>query len=354
MRIVMLTESFHPRIGGVEKHVHRLSMELARQGHRVTVLTPRYDPALPPEEHLGPVRILRFPRSRVPHTQKPGVWLWLLSRLPLFAESDLVHVHGQTALLAWYLPLRALLAGKPVFITFHGHDGRFPPGRRHRLERKIAERLTRGNICVGHYLQTWYGTRCHAVTYGAVAEPAGERAPARDGPIVHVGRLEKDTGILSYLQALRLIRERTAKTWKLLLCGDGPLRERLRTFVREHALDVELLGTVPDPVPWIQQSRFVFTSGYLALLEAMICGRLVFSVYENPLKRDYLERMPRAREMLSIAGGAEDLAGQFCEILESPGLEAARVERAQRFAREQTWERLARTCLDLYGSAGIR
>ncbi len=353
MGIVMLTESFHPQIGGVEKHLRHISREFTCRGHRVTILTRRSDPALPAEEMLGAVRVLRFPQYRTPHAQKPGVWLWMLRRLPLFSESDVVHIHGQTALLAWYLPLRALLARKPVFITFHGHDGHFPPGRGHRFGRKAAERLTRGNICVGHYLGKWYGTRCHAVTYGAAEAPAEER-PAEDGRIVHVGRLQEDTGILSYLQALRLIRERTGNPWKMILCGDGPLRDRVKAFAREHSLDVELPGTVPDPMTWMQGSRFVFTSGYLAVLEAMICRRPVFSVYGNPLKQDYLEMMPRAKDMMVIANGAEDLAGQFCRLLEDPRRETSLVERAHRFAREQTWERVARTYLDLYASAGIR
>jgi len=353
MRIVMLAESFHPRIGGVEKHVLHLSAELARQGHQVTVLAPRHAPSLAPAERLGPVEVLRFPQHRRPHTQKPGVWLWMLRRLPLLAACDLVHVHGQTALLAWYLPFRALLARKPVFITFHGHDGRFPPGRSHGRRKRIAGRLARGTVCVGHYLSMWYGTRCDAVTYGAVEPPPAD-LPPQDGRIVYVGRLARDTGVMSFLEGLRLVRERTGTPWRLTLCGDGPLRGEIDAFARTHGMDVELPGAVPDPLSWIQRARFVFTSGYLGLLEAMICRRLAFAVYENPLKRDYLERMPGAREKAVIASGAEDLAWQFVESLRDPGREASRVERAYGYAEQQTWERLARTYLDLYGSAGIR
>jgi glycosyltransferase involved in cell wall biosynthesis len=301
----------------------------------------------------GDIRILRFPQKQTPHLQKPGVWLWLLRRLPLLAGCDVVHIHGQTALLAWYLPFRLLLPGKPVFITFHGHPGVFPLGRRHRFERRLAEKLTRDNICVGHYLEKWYGTRAAAVTYGAAGPPREAGAP-EDRTISFVGRLEKDTGILLYLQALSIIREKTGERWKLTVCGDGALRNRVRDFIREQGLDADLLGTVSDPMPRVWKSRFVFASGYLALLEAMVCRRLVFAVYENPLKRDYLEMMPGAREMMVISGSAEELAASFLQVLQEPVREAAYVERAHRFAEEQTWGRVAETYLSLYGSRGVK
>jgi glycosyltransferase involved in cell wall biosynthesis len=276
----------------------------------------------------------------------------MLRRLALLSESDVVHVHGQTALLAWVLPFLFLLPGKPVFITFHGHPGGFPLGRRHRLERKLAETLTRGNLCVGHYLEKWYGTRAGAVTYGATDPPREDR-PGENGKIVFVGRLEEDTGILLYLRALRIIREKTGDPWELVVCGAGSLRDRVEQFAGEHGLLVHLAGAVPDPLPLVQGSRFVFTSGYLSLLDAMICRRFVFSVYENPLKRDYLEMMPRARNLMEISGSPEELASAFCRVLRESGREAACVERAYRFAAEQTWERLATAYLQLYGSFGI-
>jgi glycosyltransferase involved in cell wall biosynthesis len=352
MRIVMLTESFAPRIGGVEKHLLRVSQELASRGHSVTVLTPRGCPELLPEERVGGIRVLRFPQRGHPRAGNTEVWLWMLRRLALLSESDAVHVHGQTALLSWYLPFRFLFPGKPVFITFHGHPGGFPLGRRHRFERRLAEKLCRGNLCVGHYLEKWYGTRASAVTYGAADAPREEH-PKEDGKIVFVGRLEEDTGILLYLRALRVLRETTGEPWKLLVCGTGSLRGRVEHFARENGLDVDLAGAVPDPLPHMQSGRFVFTSGYLSLLDAMICRRFVFSAYENPLKRDYLEMMPRARDLMEISGSPEELASAFCRVLREPDRETACVERAYRFAAGQTWDGMARTYLELYGLFGI-
>ena len=359
VRIVMLTAFFHPHIGGVERHVRYLSEELVRQGHSITVLTKRYDRALPSEERLGPIRILRFPQSTIPHTQKPGVWLWLLSRLHLLLRADVIHVHDHTAFNAWYLPFRILLPWKPVFATFHGYEGLVPIPRRYIIGRKWVERLTRGNICVGHFLEKWYGTQSDVVIYGAVDPPEEIREP-EPRTIVFMGRLEPDTGIMDYLRAMPLIVKGPAgpdepeRPLKLIVCGDGSLRREVRAFAESRALDVEMIGAVQDPSRWIQRGRFIFASGYLTILEAMTCRRLVFSVHDNPLKRDYLEMMPGAADMMVVAGSPEELAGRVREILDRPDRESAMVERACRFAREHTWERMAGTYLDLYLSRGVR
>jgi glycosyltransferase involved in cell wall biosynthesis len=234
-----------------------------------------------------------------------------------------------------------------MFITFHGHEGRFPLGRRHLYGRKVAEALTRGNICVGHFLEKWYGTRSNLITYGAVDPPRLQITPECQS-IVFVGRVEEDTGIRIYLQALHLLRQKTSESWKLYICGDGPLRTWAEEYAREHGLNVDLLGWVQDPSPWVQRSRFVFSSGYLAMLEAMISRRLVFCVYQNPVKRDYLEMIPDAEKMLVISGHAEGLAGEFERVLRDPNREACLVDKAFRFAERHSWENLADTYLKLY------
>lgn len=351
MRIVMITEHFSPRIGGVEKHVLNLSRELARQGHPVSVLTLKYDPSLPSEEFIGPLRVRRFaPHSRA-GTRGRAMWIERMRWLPLLLEADVVHVHDHRTFLRWYLPFRILFARKPVFATFHGHEGNVPPALRDRIGRRCVERLTHGNICVGTYLETWYGTRSDAFTYGAVKAPAKSARPAAR-TAVFVGRLEPDTGIMTYMKALPQVRNLCKQPLKLVVCGDGSLKEWVREAARKDASDVQILGTVPDPLHWIQRGRYAFVSGYLGILEAMICRRLVFAVHDNPLKRDYLQAMPGAEKNMVIAGSPEELARRFCDVTGDPERTDSLIEQAHSFAREQTWERLAETYLDLYRSKG--
>jgi glycosyltransferase involved in cell wall biosynthesis len=58
-RVLFLTESFHPVLGGGETHIRLLGSRLAASGTAVTVLTRRTEPAWPEQELLQGVRVLR-------------------------------------------------------------------------------------------------------------------------------------------------------------------------------------------------------------------------------------------------------------------------------------------------------
>ena len=363
MHILHLTETFSPRIGGVERHVLHLSQELVRQGHQVSVLARSHDPSLPVRERVGSIEVRRLSPARAAGAPVRPAWTLLLPHLDLLRGADLVHVHDHTPFFRTYFPFRFLLPRTPVFMTFHGHEGNFPPARRDVIARRCAARLVRGTLCVGHYVGKWYGTRSHAVTYGAVEAretegpglppaPGDQNAggPEARGAIVFLGRLEPDTGILSFLQGLSLMPRKAGARPGLVVCGEGSLEREVRDFAARKSLNVDLRGIVPDPLHWVRQSRFVFASGYLSMLEGMICRRLVFGCYDNELKHDYWGMLPNAREMMVICGSPEELAWRFQEVLDRPDLEKALVERAWEFARLQTWERLAGLYLDLYRS----
>ena len=61
MKILMLTPSFHPSVGGVQTHVKRVGEELVKKGHGVAVLTRRIDRSWPEREDVGPIRVVRVP-----------------------------------------------------------------------------------------------------------------------------------------------------------------------------------------------------------------------------------------------------------------------------------------------------
>ena len=60
MRIAIVSNNFLPYIGGIERQNQLLSEALVKRGHEVTVLTRRYDPALPKHEIRNGVRIQRL------------------------------------------------------------------------------------------------------------------------------------------------------------------------------------------------------------------------------------------------------------------------------------------------------
>jgi glycosyltransferase involved in cell wall biosynthesis len=69
-RVLFLTESFHPVLGGGESHVRDLSRRLAASGMPATVVTRRGERAWPAEETLDGVRVVRVPPAGPGRTGK--------------------------------------------------------------------------------------------------------------------------------------------------------------------------------------------------------------------------------------------------------------------------------------------
>jgi len=69
-RLLFLAESFHPVLGGGERHLRELSAGLVASGMGATVLTRRGQREWPREEQLDGVRVLRVPPAGPGRTGK--------------------------------------------------------------------------------------------------------------------------------------------------------------------------------------------------------------------------------------------------------------------------------------------
>jgi glycosyltransferase involved in cell wall biosynthesis len=117
VKILLVLTYYHPHVSGLTIYVKRLAASLAERGHQVTVLTSRYDPALPAKEVVDGVHIVRAP---VLFRVSKGV---IMPGFPLLAwrlirEHDVVSVH-LPQFEASLLSLLGRLAGRPVVLTYH-------------------------------------------------------------------------------------------------------------------------------------------------------------------------------------------------------------------------------------------
>lgn len=319
----MIVRLFYPHIGGVERHVGEIGRRLVKRGHKVTVVTGDMKGTEEVEE-IEEIKVFRIPYPKIRFFGLLYIWLWFLKNRSLINQSDIIHCHD---VFIWYLPVRFLYPKKPVYTTFHGWEGVFPPRKKAILIRKLAEKLSWGNICVGDYIKKWYGTKPSYITYGGATLDQRVDRPNQEG-VVFIGRLDKDTGLPIYLKALKKV--------KIQFLGDGPLRKEAEKYGK-------VLGFVENVRPYIFQSRFVFTSGYLSILEAMAAKRLVFSVYDNPLKKDYLKMAPFAKWII-IESDPKKLSEKIKYYLNHPEEEEKLVEKAYNWAKNQSWKRV----VDLY------
>jgi glycosyltransferase involved in cell wall biosynthesis len=345
MNVLFVAPNYYPHIGGVEKHIRELSAEIAKDGHRITILVVKYDAVYPDHEQQGNIEIFRFKKPRIKIISDIRLRWDVLRSFWHFIRADVIHYHDFSTFWdfgIWLYPLFKLFR-KKVFLTFHGYEGDIPPRPSVVLKRKICQKLVDANICVGHFIEKWYGTKADIVIYGGVHQPQG---PVRlDNYALFIGRLAEDTGIRAYLAAWELISKNHPEL-RFVICGGGPLQAELEGIVRSRGIPgVEFKGFVLEPEYYIKKARVVFTSGYLAILEAFSFQKPVLSFYDNPLKKDYLEMLPNSQSMLWIGSTGEELSTFFDEAL----VDSSKVAVAHEFSLENSWTKVKRDYYRLWG-----
>lgn len=297
MTILFFSRLFWPHLGGVEKHVERISQELIKLGHQVTLVTEQYHQKLNPVTRRKSINISRIPVWDVSQKHKKWrIWRWLWQHQSLISQADIVHIHD---VFFWYFPFRFLFPNQPVFITFHGYETQFPLSKSAIFQKRLAASLTAGNICVGDYIGKWYGIKPTLVTYGATDQkplPLPKKTS-----ILILGRLSKDNNIDQVRQALRQAGEISVTT---------------------H----------------LKQASIVIASSYLSIWEGLAAGRPVLSIYTNPLKQDYLKPLSK---YIHIAKSAKQLAQLIRKYTSG-------VYMHKPWANLPTWDKITQQYLNLW------
>jgi glycosyltransferase involved in cell wall biosynthesis len=117
MRVLNTLYYYRPHFSGLTVYTERLAAALAGQGHTVTVLTSRYSRALPAEESLDGVRVLRV-GVMATVSKGPIMPTFLWHALRLLRRHEVLQLHVPQ-LDAAPLAVLARLMGKPVVVTYH-------------------------------------------------------------------------------------------------------------------------------------------------------------------------------------------------------------------------------------------
>jgi len=133
MHILMLAQFYAPIIGGEERHVQDLCMELVKRGHQVTVAT-QQTPGAPEFTIEQGIQIYRIKsttqraswlykqaeRSHHPPLPDPEV-SWALRHIIQREQPDIVHAHNW--LFYSFLPLK-MWSGLPLVVSLHDYSFR--------------------------------------------------------------------------------------------------------------------------------------------------------------------------------------------------------------------------------------
>jgi glycosyltransferase involved in cell wall biosynthesis len=237
----------------VETHVRQLAEGCAEAGDDVVVLTHQVSGS-PPEERIGPVRVLRFPLmvTAANYQVSPGLSRYLTSHAMDF---DLVHAHNYHTVVGH----AAARSGLPFIFTPHYHGTGHTPFRAllHRLYRPVGARQLMAAdavICVSdadHTLVTrdFPGTVGKVVTIPNGSDhrqraPEGANRDIPDEPVVlTVGRLERYKNVDLIVDAFRALPFAA----RLVIVGDGPERGRLeRHAATPSGWPVVFTGRISD------------------------------------------------------------------------------------------------------------
>lgn len=358
-RIAIVTQSYHPAVGGVTEHVDATARVLRARGHEVTVVTSRFVSDGDPEpgiERLG--RNVVIPYNGAENNMTIG--LTLPARLTDVFERgrfDVIHVHCP---LSPILPLLALrLARRPVVGTFHStvsSDLLFRLFRKpllplyRRIDRALAVSET-----AREYVNRHFPGPVEIVPNGVDLKrfrpgvPRLERFDDGVPNILFVGRFDPRKGIPELMHACTGLAN-DAIPFRLILVGDGWLRARVERMAVGPLRDrVHFEGRVGhEHLPRYYATADIFCSPAtegesfgLVLLEAMASGVPIVAT-DLPGYRTIL-----TPEVEGIAVPPRDsvaLGMALRRLLAAPALRArmsARgIEKAGAYGWEQIVERL--------------
>ena len=199
-----------------------------------------------------------------------------------------------------------------------------------------------GNICIGDFIKKWYGTKPTFVSYGGVNKVKSEKLKVKSSEgAVFIGRLDEQTGIITYVKAVEIIKKKIPN-FDFLIIGDG----KLKTEISEK---IKILKPRSNAEEYFRKYSFAFVSRYLSILEAMAAKRLVFAVYDNPLKEDYLRMAPFSK-YITISSSPSELVSKISFYLDNPRAQEKMVKEANAWVKKYTWEEMTDMYLKLWKS----
>ncbi len=364
LKILMLNHEFPPVGGGAAPVTFDLCKQLVLKGHKVDVVTMRYD-RLPRFETIDGVKIYRTPsirkRPNVCYTHElatyfPGAVIKTL-RLAKEEKYDIIHCHFIVpgGLLAW---LVSKLTDIPFIVTCHGTDipGHNPDrfGLVHRLIGPLWRFLAKRSAALTSpseslkklVLENCPEAKVHVIPNGIFIDQFKPAEKIKS--ILMCSRIFKFKGFQYVIEAVKNMK----LDWQVNVIGEGPYLPELRRLAEGSETEIKFWGWLDKSDQrfhelFSKSSIFVFPSEAenfpIVLLEAMGAGMAIIT---------------------STAGGCPEVVGSagllvqprdvggICQSLEKliysdnlrRQLSMAALDRVQKFS----WENVVDRFIQLY------
>lgn len=376
LRICHICTKYPPAVSGIAKHVYDLSQLQARQGHTVTIYCPNdigdiNSIDVHPNVHVILLKSLGRPLNN-PIT--PSILIELMNN-----NYDIVHAHD-------FFLFGTLIAGfinkikkYPLIITCHTNKlfydskiksvfqdiyistaGKFILENAskvivHNVENeRIFSKFGLSNleiipngICPQEYVADLRDIECFK-----------ERLNLRsnDKVLLFVGRLAYRKGILDLIKAYSIIHKSCPDT-KLIIVGDGPLRESLKELVSDFKLEQNIIfmGFVSFHelvlcyhIADLTVVPSIFGEAHpIVTLESLICGTPLV-VSDLPC---FTQMVPKDNICVFSSGNFEQLAGKIIGLFQNDSGLKKMKEGCTEFAMcNYSWETIYKKIDNLYNS----
>jgi glycosyltransferase involved in cell wall biosynthesis len=295
MKILMISPQFRPLVGGYERAAERLSAQLAKRGHEVTVYAEHRDHDWAREEIRDGVRVRRWwcKYARRWHSPTSSIGLaWLLVRHG--RNFDVWHVH-RNGLTASITIIVGVFLARPVVVKLTSTG---PDSIARSLERGLMPRVTsalhrRASAIVALTRDmvmeaTSFGVSQDRIrlipngvdltNFSAATELTSLLARQSLGlnaekVAVSIGRLAHQKQLTCLIAAWAHVYRRLDDSWVLVVVGDGPERPLLEASVESLGLQnvVRFVGHSSQIRDWLHAAdMFVQSSSNEGLSNTML------------------------------------------------------------------------------------
>jgi glycogen(starch) synthase len=374
MRILLLTSSYAPVLGGVQTVTQALARHLLARGHEVRVVTNRYPRRLPAHEVLDEVSIERwqFLRPSRRYLRQGRLDLFLaslyygpsvrrrLGRLLASFRPDVVNVHFPDAQIPFVLGLRRRFPFRLV-VSLHGHEvERFTAneegnGDSRGLQALLCE-ADAVTACSRHLLESACRIEPSVQAKGAVLYNGIDPERFEDEkPFFHpnpyvfaMGRLTRKKGFDLLLEALAQI-DGSASGLDLILAGEGEEAAALKDQARRLGLErrVHFYGRVgqEEVVRLLNGCLFLAVPSRaepfgIVALEGLAAGKRVLATRVGGMA-EFLGQASVGPDIVLVGPTAAELAEGLRAQLSCPLESEERSKRSAQVRNEYSWRRVA-------------
>jgi glycosyltransferase involved in cell wall biosynthesis len=314
--------------GGQEIRILTEARGMLDRGHRVTLLTPANAEILPAAKRLDiPVTAIDIEKKRVGPLLNLRAWLGENS-----AAYDVINTHSSTDSWLSAVACASMKSAPPIVRTRHVST----PINNHFSTRWLYTKATAHIVTTGealrHQLHRENGYALHKMTSIRTGidlnkfrplDKAVSRATlgVDDRPTLGVLATLRDwKGHRDLLDAWVLLRAQFAD-WCLVIIGDGPETERLRTRIGELALhdSVRMVGNQESVTEWLSALDILTLPSYGAegvpqgIMQGMACGLPVVATtvgaINEAVQEDLTGHMVPPRDPPALAAALASLMG---------------------------------------------